>query len=816
MLAGRAKVKFEAAETVANPAEKVNLGHLTKSYLNPKFVSCWKQISFRFLLPVQAGSAYAQAPPRINAAMAISTQTAAAVRFGEHELDLRSGELTCQGRRKRLPAQSAQLLAYLASRPGKVVLRDELHRHLWPQDTFVDFDQGLNNAIARVREALRDSAVAPRYIETIPKRGYRFIAEVQGAGEIVAGNSSAGNLEARGNPKPIAQPYSRLLRIAAAAVVLVIAAGALLWVRPASSPRVHATKPFTTMQGVAAQPAFSPDGTEMAFTANEAANFNLSRIFVQPLSSTTARPLIEDSEAGHSEWSPRWWPDGRGILYIRRLAHHPDEIWTVNRSGGPPRKMFSGGSLLGFDISPDGKTLVIAKAEKQWPFSWGALWLVDAETRAAKQLTFRAAVAETAWFRPSGDMFPSFSPDGRTVLFSRLESAEERLGTVSVSGGSPEWLASAMSAPSGAAWKLIAGAIWAPDGESLLIAAVHDGKRGLWKLRLRGRQWLPLAVSGDAAGQGLSLAVSKDGRRFAFQQINASINVLRYALPEQGADGSSGPAPVNLTNSNAVNSSPMYSPSGARFAFASDRTGHREIYVARGDGSDAAQVSWLGGDAGTPRWSPDGRQIVFTSVAPARGEHAHIYVVDADGGPAQPLTSGDWNDSTPSFSADGNSIYFTRQRGTQVAVWKVPAAGGQALLVEPDATQPWESADGHSIFYAKVSQAGIFSRRLSGGEEKLIVADAWESVGENPSRKTFFVANDGIYFTKYADPANGAGTQQLRFFDFSTGNSKTMLELTNISALAGANIGIAPDRKSVLLLGAESQSTIMLVEDFRP
>jgi TolB-like protein/DNA-binding winged helix-turn-helix (wHTH) protein/Flp pilus assembly protein TadD len=101
------------------------------------------------------------------------------VRFADFEVDSRSGELRKSGGRVRLPEQSFQILALLLDRAGEVVTREELHQRLWPAGTFVDFDAGLNNAVRKLREALADPADSPRYIETLPRRGYRFIAPVE-------------------------------------------------------------------------------------------------------------------------------------------------------------------------------------------------------------------------------------------------------------------------------------------------------------------------------------------------------------------------------------------------------------------------------------------------------------------------------------------------------------------------------------------------------------------------------------------------------------------------------------------------------------
>src|SRR5918992_4137341 len=101
------------------------------------------------------------------------------VRFGTFEFDIASRELRCNGRKVALQSQPADVLCHLLSHPGEVVTREELRRAIWSDDTFVDFDAALNVAINKVRQALNDSAITPRFIETIPKRGYRFLADVR-------------------------------------------------------------------------------------------------------------------------------------------------------------------------------------------------------------------------------------------------------------------------------------------------------------------------------------------------------------------------------------------------------------------------------------------------------------------------------------------------------------------------------------------------------------------------------------------------------------------------------------------------------------
>jgi DNA-binding winged helix-turn-helix (wHTH) protein len=114
----------------------------------------------------------------------LHAQSAEKALFGPFELNIQTAELFADGQKIRLSGQAAQLVVILVQRPGQLVTREELRTALWPEDTFVDFGHGLNNCISRIREAIGDSAISPRYIQTLPKQGYRFIGEVRVSAEV--------------------------------------------------------------------------------------------------------------------------------------------------------------------------------------------------------------------------------------------------------------------------------------------------------------------------------------------------------------------------------------------------------------------------------------------------------------------------------------------------------------------------------------------------------------------------------------------------------------------------------------------------------
>src|SRR5579872_3625419 len=141
--------------------------------------------------------------------MSIPSPTEPVLRFDTFELDVRAGELRKRGTKLRLQGQPLQVLATLLKRAGDLVTREELRAEIWPADTFVDFDHSLHNAVARIRETLGDSAQTPKYVETLPRRGYRFVAQVEGPEPDVA------EMVEPAGPVSLASPATELNQIVA-------------------------------------------------------------------------------------------------------------------------------------------------------------------------------------------------------------------------------------------------------------------------------------------------------------------------------------------------------------------------------------------------------------------------------------------------------------------------------------------------------------------------------------------------------------------------------------------------------------------------
>src|SRR4051794_32235526 len=223
------------------------------------------------------------------------------VRFGVFELDLSAGELRKSGVRIKLQEQPLRILEVLLDHRGQIVSRDEIRSLLWPSDISVDFDRSLNTAVNKLREALGDSAQTPRFVETVPRRGYRFVAPVEPLETPQAKPAE---------PRRLPRRFTLLLT--AGFVVAAVAAG-WLWDQRRIEPLLVEPRPLTSYAGIEVQPSFSPDGSRVAFSWNGEAQNNFD-IYEKSIG---AEPPLRLTTAGEADFSPSWSPRGDLIAFIR-------------------------------------------------------------------------------------------------------------------------------------------------------------------------------------------------------------------------------------------------------------------------------------------------------------------------------------------------------------------------------------------------------------------------------------------------------------------------------------------------------------------
>ncbi len=703
--------------------------------------------------------------------MTEGSQTRRVVRFGAFEVDLAAGELRKSGLKIKLQEQPFQVLALFLERPGEVVTREEMRERLWPADTFVDFDRSLNISINKIREVLGDSPHHPRFIETLPRRGYRFIGQVETSAVHPA------------VPVAMAQRSAPLLTgIALAAAALAVAAW--FWFSRSRAPQLETPMtavPLTTYPGWEYHPSFSPDGNEIAFSWNgeELNNVDIYRKLIgqePPLRLTLHRA---------ADIKPAWSPDGRHIAFLRYLPDEKLGVFLTPSIGGVERQIeeiTSGGAFEQLAWSPDGKWLVVSdRAAGEQPFS---LFLLSVVTREKRRLTFPPGTLTV------GDHGGSFSPDGRSLVFVRSQ-------TFFVSDVYSLALSEHL-APKGQPRRMTYegrqahDTLWTPDGSEIIFVSGDRFSSRLWRLLASGLGELrPLAPIGTGTVQP---AVSKQGHRLAYSQVVLDLDIWRVGTAGRKEQAT---PPEKFISSTRRDCDPSWSPDGSRIAFVSGRSGNNEIWVCSSDGSGPVQMTSVGGPhVAWPAWSPDGKLLAFETAIPGQRE---IYVIDADGGPPQRVTDDPSDDAMPSWSRDGKWIYFCSSRTGTPQVWRIPVKGGKAAQVTTGGgTAAQESVDGKSVYYAKRrGRTAVWKVPVAGGEESLVL----DSIMHH---SMFSVAERGLYFIQ--------DRRSVRFLRFASGEVKLIASVTRPFDY----FSVSPDGRWILYTQREETGAdLMLVENFR-
>ncbi len=711
------------------------------------------------------------------------------IHFGKFEVDPDSGELLKEGRLVHLQGQPIQILLMLLERPDRIVTREELQQRLWPGDTFVDFNHSLNAAIQRLREALSDSADTPRYIETLPRLvGLRLFHLLRPkAAESKTDSALQGAVDSSQEGRGTVPGAKRLGRRVAwigliAGILLGISlTGWHFYSKRSVIPPLRVRK-LTSFRGVETNPAFSPDGNQVAFCWNGEKQDNFD-IYIQLIDGgKTLRLTTNPAE----DREPAWSPDGRRIAF-NRYTPEGCEILIIPALGGEERKLGMTESadwtnlLIGkMSWSPDGKFLAIT--ENNSSESTSRICLISTETAERQPLTSPS--------RRVRDSVPIFSPDGKTLAFLR-----DPIGLLVLS------LVDGKA--SGEPRQLNVGAEdfdWMPDGRGLVFSSNRTGLISLWKIALNGGEPEPLAGISDA----VTLSVARQSSRLVYEQSLRDLNI--YRIPKPGLDWRIGlknePRPITLNPSTAAQVDPQFSPDGKQIAYST----YKEIWTCNVDGANKIQLTDLGTQVvGSPRWSPDGTHISFDSVSNGKVE---IYIVPARGGLRRLLTSKSSSAVLPSWSRDGQWIYFASIQTGGWQVWKVPSGGGSAVPVtRHGGWEAFESVDGQWLYYTKDHRfRGVWRLPVGGGEESQVLkqgrAQAWAIVAS------------GIYLSE--DEASGV--HAIYFYSFATHGLNrlfTMPKGLSFYRFAG-NLAVSPDERTVLITALERvESDLMLVENFR-
>ena len=520
-----------------------------------------------------------------------------ALRFGVFEVNLRAGELRKQGVRIKVQEQPFHVLTVLLQRAGEVVTREELRNQNWPADTFVDFDNSLNTAINKLREALGDSADNPRFIETLPRRGYRFIAPVTDADATARGTApgvsaaAAPHLEKPfeghrqlANEVPVAWRRPGIFVVAAiAAALALLVIGAALWLRkPAGLPDRSEWVALTKFPDSVSQPALSADGRMLVFIRGDYTFIGPGQVYIKMLPDGQPVQLTHDSL---DKMSPVFSPEAARIAYTTVDPQLGWDTWVVPTLSGEPQPWLRNASGL---VWTGPQQVMFSKIRKS-----PQMGIVAAEESRIGERDVYVPAEEPGMAHRS---YPS--PDRRWALLVEMDRDHiwSPCRLVPMDGSSR----GRQVGPPGAACTFAA---WSPDGRWMYFTSDAGGLNHIWRQRFPEGQPQQI-TAGPTEEEGIAMA--PDGRSFVTAVALENVSVW--------------------------------------------------LHDARGE----RQIS-LEGNATEPKFTPDGKKLCYRIVKKAANFFqfikmaGEVWVADVESGRSAPLVSG-FQVFAYDISADGRRV----------------------------------------------------------------------------------------------------------------------------------------------------------------
>lgn len=654
------------------------------------------------------------------------------LRFGLFEVDFDAQELRKSGIKIKIQDQPFQILALLLERPGQVITREEIQKRLWAGDTFVDFDLGLNSAVKKLRQALGDESDNPRFVETLYRRGYRFLAPVQGDEPAVnavpvippvtpangSGRETQAHAQAGHGEAPLLTAKSAAKRIGLLVLLLCLGVGFLAGYvsRPRPTPRITGYQQIT--EDGRQKREIASDGERLYLAEYESGHSAIGQVSVAggetsllqtPFSNPVLGDIAPDASAlfvgqfhemnkSAPLWSlplPAGAPRRVGDFVVESVAPSPDGKWLIfsdanavyeaSISGGPVRKLFdTKATATHLAVSPDGQRLCFEVVDAHAGTS--SIW--EADRRGSNlHLVFPDE-------RAQHDSAARWTPDGRYLVFQRYREGHENIWVL------PERSRWFHSQPR--AIQLTNGPLDfgypqpSRDGKKIFAVGAHPRTE---LMRYDERLGFKPYLGGLSA---TDVAFSIDGQWVTY------VSVPDNALWKSRVDGSER---VQLTDPGKVRAAlPRWSPDAQRIAFMgrTESTNWRVYLISANGGAfqDLVPSALAGLD---PNWTPDGKSIVVSLGSHMGMTGQGISIVDLESRNVRNLP-GSERLFSPRVSPDGKSIAALSVDSMALLLFDVAAQKWVTLLNTPVGYPTW-SHDGQYLYFdSKYSRDPALSR----------------------------------------------------------------------------------------------------------
>jgi Tol biopolymer transport system component/DNA-binding winged helix-turn-helix (wHTH) protein len=699
--------------------------------------------------------------------MPLSYEVRSLYRFGVFELEASTGELRRNGVKLKLQDQPYQVLLKLLEHAGQTVTREELRSTLWPADTFVDFETGLNTTIKRLRETLGDSAENPAFIETVPKRGYRFIAPVTPPN---SGPDSVVDKTAPGRRVWIRTVGAFLL-------LALLSAGFSLrhWSTATSLPARVLDFAQLTSDGQAKQGRLVSDGSRIYFSEILPVGQILAQVSVKGGETTTIPTAVSNPRPADIS------PDGTELLILsghnwkEEAEINGSPLWILPVAGGSARPV---GDVLATDAlwGERAETIVYCNGHD--------LYVVNRDGSNRRNFVTVSGYVESLRWSPNRQLL-------RFTMNTRAMGGTSSIWEVSASGTGLREVVHGLPGSS-----VCCGA-WITGSDDFLFQWTRAGRSDLWELRGNPGVLRPAPTRLTAGPMNLSQPTASGVLNEAFVVGSIPRAELVKYVPQE--------AELVPYLSGISAEGVDASRDGQWLAYTLFPNG--TLWRSNLTGSERVQLTFPPMRAFLPRWSPDGKQIGF--VGTATGDHWTTYVIPAQGGVARQMIPGNDQTADATWMPDNKSIVFGPWKGGDSRGIKVLDSNTNQVSALLEATEMWSP---------RVSPDGRYIAALSQQDSKMMLFNTktqkWEELSANYSGYPSW-SRDGkfLYFQDW-DHASGYPSRVVRI---RIGDRKleTVVDLKSLDRLSIGTFmswsGLAPD-DSVLLSRNNSTQEIYAVK----